>query len=255
MSSSTFTSTSPRRFQYEAITGLFVQSEPPTTLNLSRRLNLPAFGLKEHASPTRWRDLKGYVDLLRRSAPENTRYIVCWLARHGQAWHNMGVNASPENASIPEWDSQTADPPLTRLGERQSKALNNLWKAELGRNGDPIPLPTKLFCSPLSRALATMELTFGEFLLGDPNTRAPGERPLVLEGLREFLSPFPHDKRSSKSEILHSFPGVQIEGSFTEEDELWDDTAHESDSQLEARVLSTLDHIFGHCIESTDTGM
>ncbi|KAL5636640.1 hypothetical protein ACGC1H_000559 [Rhizoctonia solani] len=251
MPSPEFTGTPLRRFQYEAILGFFVQSEPPTTY-LPRRP--PAFGLKEYASPTRWRDLKDRVDLLQRSAPEDTRYIVCWLARHGQAWHNCATTFR-DNSSTPEWDNQTADPPLTPLGEDQAKAMNKLWKAELQRSEDPIPLPTKLFCSPLSRALATMELTFGEFLLDNATVRTPDKRPLVLEGLREVLSPFTHDKRSSKVEILVQFPGVQIESSFTEEDELWDDTISESDSLLKARVKSTLDYIFGDCLESTDNCM
>ncbi|CAE6505747.1 unnamed protein product [Rhizoctonia solani] len=205
----------PRRFQYEAIPGFFVQSEPPATLNPPRRPL--AFGLKDHTSPTRWRDLRDHIDHLQQSAPDDTRYIICWLARHGQAWHNMTAALFPENLGTRGWDSQTADPPLTPFGEMQAKEVNDLWKAELQRSGDPIPVPTKLFCSPLSRALATMELTFEGVPLDKTNERSPRERPMVLEGLRETLSPFPHDKRSSKTKILDSFPGVQIEGSFTEE--------------------------------------
>ncbi|KAH7343461.1 histidine phosphatase superfamily [Rhizoctonia solani] len=250
----------PRRFQYEAnsfrfivrkaIPGYFVQSEPPATLNPPRRP--PAFGLKEHASPTRWKDLKDRIDLLQHSAPKNTRYIICWLARHGQAWHNMGTICQ-DNSSVFGWDNQTADPLLTPLGESQAKEVNNIWKGELQRSSDPIPLPTKLFCSPLSRALATMELTFEGVLLGKTNTRAPGERPLILEGLREVISPFTHDKRRSKTEILSMFPGIQIEDAFTERDELWSDAVSESDNRLKMRVTSTLDHIFGDCLGSTDT--
>ncbi|CAE6383942.1 unnamed protein product [Rhizoctonia solani] len=198
-----------------AVPGFFVQSEPPTALSLPKRP--PAFGLKEYESPTRWRDLKDRVDLLQKSAPEGTRYIVCWLARHGQAWHNVCATTSQDNPPTSGWDNQTADPPLTPLGENQAKEMNNLWKTELQRSEDPIPLPTKLFCSPLSRALATMELTFGEFLLDNAIMRTLDKRPLVLEGLREALSPFTHDKRSSKAEILVQFPGVQIGSSFTEE--------------------------------------
>ncbi|CAE6489356.1 unnamed protein product [Rhizoctonia solani] len=192
----------PRRFHYEAIPGFYIQSEPPATLNPVRRP--PAFGLKEHASPTRWKDFKDCIDLLQHSAPEDTRYIVCWLARHGQAWHNMGTSTFQGNSSMSGWDNQTADPPLTPLGESQAKKLNNLWKAELQRSSDPIPLPTKLFCSPLSRALATMKITFEGLLLANANARTLGERPLVLEGLREVISPFTHDKRSSKTEILRT---------------------------------------------------
>ncbi|KAJ1308980.1 hypothetical protein OPQ81_004662 [Rhizoctonia solani] len=246
---------SARRFQYEAVPSFFVQSEAPATLNFPRRPL--AFGLKEHASSTRWRDLKDRINLLQQSAPEGTRYIICWLARHGQAWHNMNATIHQADPGIFGWDTLKADPPLTPLGESQAKELNDLWKAELqrGHGGDPVPLPTKLFCSPLSRALATMEITFEGVLLDKSNIRAPGGRPLVLEGLREVISPFTHDKRSSKTEILQLFPGVQTEDSFTEEDELWDPTVSESDSELKKRVKSTLDHIFGEYLGSTDTSI
>ncbi|CAE6411263.1 unnamed protein product [Rhizoctonia solani] len=217
-SESTSEFVSLRRFQYEAIPGIFVHSEPPATLSVSRPLS--AFGLKEYASATRWRDMKDRIAHLQRLEPRDTRYIVCWLARHGQAWHNMNTFVGRDNTDTIGWDGHTADPPLTPLGEAQAKDVNSLWKAEIQQAHEEVFVdfkPTRLFCSPLTRALATMELTFEGFLLDEVAARAPEQRPLVLEGLREVMSPFTHDKRSSKSEILSRFPGVQIEDSFTEE--------------------------------------
>lgn len=57
--------------------------------------------------------------------------------------------------SLADWD--TADPNLTEIGTGQAAMAHALWKAELA---DGLPLPEKLYCSPMSRALQTHSITF-----------------------------------------------------------------------------------------------
>ena len=55
-----------------------------------------------------------------------------------------------------------ADPPLTPLGEQQAQDAHAAWEKER-RFG--IPLPEKLYTSPLTRAIRTHQVTFDDTLL------------------------------------------------------------------------------------------
>lgn len=61
----------------------------------------------------------------------------------------------------------TADPELTALGESQARSAHNAWESELASK---IPLPEKLYCSPLTRALRTAKMTF-DGILTDENRK------------------------------------------------------------------------------------
>jgi hypothetical protein len=50
-----------------------------------------------------------------------------------------------------------ADPELTDLGEREAADAHSKWVLE--KEGS-IPIPGKFYCSPLTRALRTSEITF-----------------------------------------------------------------------------------------------
>ena len=50
-----------------------------------------------------------------------------------------------------------ADPELTQLGISQASHAHDAWKEELAFR---IPLPDKMYCSPLTRAIKTNEITF-----------------------------------------------------------------------------------------------
>lgn len=65
-----------------------------------------------------------------------------------------------------------ADPLLTELGQDQARDAQAMWKAETESGG---PLPDKLYCSPMTRAIQTCQITFEGVL--DFAER----RPLVLE--------------------------------------------------------------------------
>lgn len=51
----------------------------------------------------------------------------------------------------------TADPELTPQGIEQAKNVNEAWKTELEYS---IPLPDKLYTSPMRRAIKTNQVTF-----------------------------------------------------------------------------------------------
>ncbi|CAE6434468.1 unnamed protein product [Rhizoctonia solani] len=246
-----------RQVRYEAVPGFFIQSDQST----GSQAHPPAFGLKLRASSTYWNDFQAQIKSLQQSAPEGVRYVVCWLARHGQGWHNVGV----DDHGMVEWDNHWSklngdgritwgpDAKLTPLGKTQAREVNELWKKELSRPGDPIPIPTKLFSSPLARALATLDLTFEDVLPKDGNTGNPIGKSLIIENLREALAPYTSDHRSSKTEIQKTYPAFHFEETFTEEDELWSESVSESDTEFSSRMKAALDHIFEDLLEETDT--
>ncbi|CAE6414689.1 unnamed protein product [Rhizoctonia solani] len=259
---------------YETVPGFFIQSDGRT----APQAHPPAFGLKARKSSTYWKDFEASIRNLQQSAPEGVRYVVCWLARHGQGWHNVGV----DKYGMVDWENHWSklngdgkitwgpDAKLTPLGETQAGEVNALWKQELSRPGDPVPLPTKLFSSPLARALATLDLTFKGVLPEDEND--PTRNPLVLEvlqldfgtthtthrklciqNLREALAPYTSDHRSSKTEIQKAYPAFRFEETFTEKDELWGESVYESNKEFSLRMKATLDHIFTDLLEEADT--
>ncbi|KAF8605277.1 hypothetical protein BDV93DRAFT_521617 [Ceratobasidium sp. AG-I] len=256
------TSDSPNLAQtitYEALSGFFVQNDRSPSPNP----HPPAFGLKNHTSATYWKDFKARIEKLQSSAPQSppTRYVVCWVARHGQGFHNVcvdehGIDAWEKKFSKEFTDGKITwgpDAKLTPLGETQAKDINKLWKAELGRPNDPAPLPTKWFSSPLTRALETLNLTFGDIFPKDADTGELVSKPLVIENLREELAPYTSDLRSTKTQIQNAYPNFKIEEGFTEEDELWSTSVSEPDPQFKIRMKATLDNIFGKLLESSDT--
>ncbi len=65
---------------------------------------------------------------------------------------------------------------LTSIGERQAANANAMWNQELASN---IPLPSKLYCSPLTRALQTCMITFDS--ITDFKSLPNGRKPLIVE--------------------------------------------------------------------------
>lgn len=68
--------------------------------------------------------------------------------------------------------SAAADPFLTALGEDQARNANAAWKAELSKG---IPLPQKLYSSPMRRAMRTLVFTFDGILT------ETSPKPVVIE--------------------------------------------------------------------------
>lgn len=64
-----------------------------------------------------------------------------------------------------------ADPRLTAIGEEQARSAHAAWEREILRG---VPVPQKYYCSPLTRAIRTLELTFVDVLPADA-------KPLIIE--------------------------------------------------------------------------
>jgi broad specificity phosphatase PhoE len=83
--------------------------------------------------------------------------------------------------------SRVADPQLTQLGVQQAQDARLEWEKE--RLFD-IPLPQKLYTSPLTRAIRTNQITFDETLV-------PGLKTTVVEVAR-----VPVLRRSKHSNLI-----------------------------------------------------
>ncbi|TFY77106.1 hypothetical protein EWM64_g6905 [Hericium alpestre] len=133
------------------------------------------------------------------------------------------------------------DPSLTSIGEGQARTAYAVWATELPRG---MPLPHKLYASPLTRALQTYELTFTGII------PAEHPKPIILEMVREEYGEHTCDKRCKRSEIHAAFPDFDFEDGFAEEDPLWT-PERESKAHEEVRARSVLDRIFTVDVDDT----
>ncbi|KAF8599467.1 phosphoglycerate mutase-like protein [Ceratobasidium sp. AG-I] len=255
---SEFEGTDEKTFSYEVVPGYFVQSDPNTDAAVVGP-NPPAFGLEATGSATYWSDFKSSIANLQNNAPEGVRYAVCWLGRHGQGWHNVGESLYGTG----DWDNHWSklngdgnitwgpDAELTELGQQQAQLAHNVWATELAK-ADPVPLPTKLFSSPMSRAASTLEITFDDILL-PASGKKDSVYPYVMENLREMMGEHTCDMRRTRSYIQKTYPDFFIEHGFTEQDELWKADHRETDAEIDARLKLAWDVIFGRLLGSDDT--
>ncbi|KAG6369487.1 histidine phosphatase superfamily [Boletus reticuloceps] len=130
----------------------------------------------------------------------------------------------------------TADPQLTPLGEQQAWDAHVAWETER-RFG--IPVPEKLYTSPLTRAIRTSQITFDNLIVCDLRTTI---------NVREQHGIHTCDKRRTRSEIHDAFPEYTFEDGFTEADLLWKPDYRETHADVDRRVTRVLDDIFqnGH---------
>ncbi|KAJ7577526.1 histidine phosphatase superfamily [Mycena floridula] len=230
-------------FEYEIITGYFSQdpSAPFGSGSPPIQAVSPRFGLLDDSSD-RWNRLKARIEEL-QAQEEKSIYKLIFFGRHGEGFHNVaeakyGTKAWDEYWAMLDTDGELIwgpDPLLTALGESQARAVNTVWKTEVQ---DGMPLPEKLYCSPLTRAMHTNQLTFEGLDVG---------KTVVLENCREDIGDHTCDKRRSKSYIQASFPEFIIEDGFTEEDILWpgNGSGGETREEICRRATSVLDRIFG----------
>ena len=71
-----------------------------------------------------------------------------------------------------------ADPLLTPVGEEQARSAHTAWERETLRG---LPVPQRFYCSPLTRAIRTLQLTFEGILPADL-------KPIILE-VMSFMPP------------------------------------------------------------------
>ncbi|KAF5376673.1 hypothetical protein D9615_007906 [Tricholomella constricta] len=226
---------------YTTVPGFFLQDDLATSGVLPIP---PSFGLLDN-SPGRWQAFFAHLERLNKDADRYTSYKVFFFGRHGQGVHNVaeakyGTKAWDDYWSKLNGDGELVwgpDPELTTIGKGQAVDAQDVWKAELAFE---IPLPGKLYSSPLTRAARTCELTFNG-LLSDQN-----RRPIIVENCREENGVHTCDKRRTRSYIQNTFPRFHIEPGFTEEDLLWDPDVRENKPHIAERAKRVLDHIFTH---------
>ncbi|KAF7325094.1 F-box domain-containing protein [Mycena kentingensis (nom. inval.)] len=100
--------------------------------------------------------------------------------------------------------------------------------------------PDKLYCSPMTRAIQTQQITFAG--LGT-------KRALIMENCREEYGAHTCDRRRTKTYIQQRFPDFDIEPCFTEDDELYTEV-RETEEHVTERAHKVLDHIFAHDTDS-----
>ncbi|KAJ7908384.1 histidine phosphatase superfamily [Mycena leptocephala] len=225
-------------FLYETVTGFFAQDDPLAEATAIGAV--PArFGLLD-SSDARWSKLTAKLRELNASAGDDASYKVIFFGRHGQGYHNV----AEEKYGTKAWDDYWAmlygdgeltwgpDPELTAIGKEQAVGVNKVWKAELAAN---IPVPGRLYCSPMTRAMQTNAITFEGVSNG---------RTLVVENCREEYGEHTCDKRNTLTYIRNAFPQFDIEDGFAEDDELWEADSRETEPHAAARAQTVLDRIF-----------
>ncbi|KIM58755.1 hypothetical protein SCLCIDRAFT_1218294 [Scleroderma citrinum Foug A] len=232
---------------YETIVGYFIQDDPGPNPTGSRLRELPArFGLIDD-HPERWSKFTASIQQLNVDAPSHVRYKVFFLGRHGEGYHNVanakyGDEVRLFRATSSYWCKLNGDgvltwgpdPDLTPIGEGQAEAARALWETELQFG---IPLPNKMYCSPISRAIQTHKLTFRGLL---PN----GSKATLVENTREKIGIESCNRRRTRTDIQRKFPDYLIEDGFTEDDELWRPDVLESYDDIDVRVRTVLEMIF-----------
>lgn len=239
---------------YTTVTGYFLQDDPSTNASVFD-FTTTNFGLlnrtyavkdAQHGrSQTQWQRFAAQLSTLQRNASRDVQYKLLFMGRHGEGFHN----AAESYYGTPAWNcyysilngnatTTWADAHLTSPGELQATKVNQFWAAEI--EGQRIVTPQSFYTSPLTRCLATAQLSFDGLRLEYPFI------PTVKELLREGISGHTCDRRSNKSYIQGNFPTYRIEQGFSEEDRLWEPLHGETSTDQDIRSKTVLDDIFEH---------
>ncbi|KAF9236217.1 histidine phosphatase superfamily [Melanogaster broomeanus] len=195
----------------------------------TRRYTIPPrFGLKDD-SDDRWEKFKGEIGRLSAGALPTTQYKVIYLGRHGQGYREYWSRLDGDGKLV--WGP---DPELSQLGMEQANDAHRAWEQELRYK---MPLPEKMYSSPMRRAIRTHRLTFQG--LGEQ-----GLKTTIVENIREKNGVSTCDKRRSRPEIQKDFPEYLFEDGFPEEDETWDPEIRETPEEVDGRATKVLDMIF-----------
>ncbi|KAN0092730.1 Histidine phosphatase superfamily [Tylopilus felleus] len=225
---------------YTTVPGFFVQDNAGQSS--TAKGILPRFGLIDDRTD-RWTTFVAEIDKLNATAEPGVRFKVFFLGRHGQGYHNVGETKYDIKAWVEYWVKLNGDHEmtwgpdsrLTLLGEQQAQEAHAAWKKERQFG---IPLPEKLYTSPLTRAIRTHQVTFDGTLLPS------GPKAIIVENMRERNGVHTYDKRRTRSEIQAAFPAYDFEEGFTESDELWTSVYRETFGDVDRRARHVLDVIF-----------
>ncbi|KAJ7875226.1 histidine phosphatase superfamily [Mycena leptocephala] len=231
-------------FVYTAVPGFFAQDDPLADADAIGPVP-PRFGLLD-ASDTRWATLSAKLREL-NAQDAAVSYKLFFFGRHGEGYHNVG-RAKYGNADwLAHWSKLNRneeinwgpDAALTAKGKGEAAYANRVWKEERAM-AFPIPLPERMYCSPMTRAMQTNAITFEGI---------SRQRAVVVENVRERYGAQTCDKRKTRAYIEEAFPQFDIESGFTDEDELWEMETRETHEHAVTRAKTVLDRIF---IEDTD---
>ncbi|PWW77878.1 phosphoglycerate mutase-like protein, partial [Tuber magnatum] len=226
----------PPRLKYSVVPGYFRQSDFATDDRRYDALH-DSFGLTDR-SPHRWYRFRQSIYALNANAPHGVRYVVLYLARHGQGQHNVAEKFFGQEAWECYWAMQGTngtytwgpDARLTPQGHAEVARTSRAWKREIPYG---VPLPESHHVSPLSRSLSTLAETWKSIALNPPD-------PVCNELLRETLSLHYGDKRSKASYLRETYP--EVEFPIEEEDPLWN-FLRESEIGRNTRIKHVLDEI------------
>ncbi|KZV83933.1 phosphoglycerate mutase-like protein [Exidia glandulosa HHB12029] len=242
---STSDTTIVHKYRYTLVKGVFAQDEDDF-LPSANQIQ-PKLGLLDDAG--RWPNVRSLNDV----APEGVSYKLIIAGRHGQGFHNVAIQkygqpAIPgrdrqDNVAIykygKEWSTKWGviggdnditwgpDPLLTSVGINQVKTAHEAW------NLYAPPTPDVLYCSPLRRALRTCAITL------------PGRRVKVLEDIREILTGWTCDVRSTiDATIRNEFPDFDFSSYGSSESDPCVDLRTETAAEVAERARRVLDYIF-----------
>ncbi|OJJ31455.1 hypothetical protein ASPWEDRAFT_45385 [Aspergillus wentii DTO 134E9] len=192
-----------------------------------------------------WEQFAAYVNRLNTENPDNVSYKVLYLTRHGLGTHNIHEAEVGKEAWNNHWSHLDGDgtvtwndAKLTETGIQQAQELSQFWADAIKK--DKIPLPEKLYTSPLARCLETTKLVFSKIMQDSGKTF----QPEVKELFRERLTDHTCDKRSTRTWIESHYPSYIIEAGLSEEDVLWKADYWESQDEHIARKQRVLEEIF-----------
>ncbi|KAL8696486.1 MAG: hypothetical protein Q9224_002768 [Gallowayella concinna] len=240
---------------YTTVTGYFLQDEASTNASGFSFMN-NNFGLinrtyatdatyDPNGKKTQWQRFENQVFRFNRGSGRNVQYKLLFMGRHGEGYHN----AAESYYGTPAWNCYYslldgngtvtwADARLTPKGIAQALSVNAFWASEI--KNQKVPTPQSYYTSPLTRCLATANLTFSGLNL----PRRHPFVPTVKEFFREGISGHTCDRRGSKSYIQAAFPSYKIEPGFTETDELWEAYHAETRIDQDIRSKAVLDDVF-----------
>lgn len=242
---------------YSTVSGFFLQDETSTNSSTFSYTSTN-FGLINRTYPTdtnydpqgkktQWQRFANQVFRLNRDALHGTKYKLLYMGRHGEGYHNTaetfyGTPAWNCYYSLLEGNGTVnwTDARITPKGVAQAQLANTFWASEIMHQR--IPTPQNYYTSPLTRCLATANITFRGL---DLPSRHPFV-PTVKELLREGLTGHTCDRRGTKSYIQSAYPNYKIEPGFAEADHLWQ--AYHSETQVDQDIRSktVLDDIFSN---------
>ena len=265
-----------RRYKYtfETLTEYFLQDDPKTVAAdfdfMSKN-----FGLIDRAYEsdqtlpedgrglTPWQRLEHHISTVnaaarrededggrtRHSSSPRRRYVLFFLGRHGNGYHNIaeryygGVAWNCYFSTLdgdPEGIMNWSDAHLSKEGRRQAKEVNMFWRSQSSMIGQKMSLPEVYLVSPLDRAMETAEISFNG--LGPNGGKL---NAIVMEKLREGTGIHTCDRRSDVSYIRNRYPSfnVDVDPHLTNTDEFYDEDRREPEAALAQRLYEFFDEL------------